>query len=230
MIRAMAEQSDLSEVAQLKKSPAERRRDSQRRRILEEAGRLFDENGGETGGGFEKTTVEAIADRSDISPSTFFRYFETKADVIYLDLANTVDDHLRELAAQLDAGQDPIEALLASMTELFDEYVSDEHNRARLLRSLHSKHFEQRRAFWIQRWRDGVAELVRSALPSSADRDLEALIIATTCTRITWVAIEAWGKGDQTAPLEPVLRDSFRLAAATARDAERIVGRLAAAS
>src|SRR6266516_2306201 len=121
MIRVMAESRHLSEVPQDKaarKSPAERRRESQRRRIIQEAGRLFEENGGEACGGFEKTTVEAIADRSDISPSTFFRYFETKADVIYLDLANTVDEHLRGVEARLGAGEDPVEALVESQVEL----------------------------------------------------------------------------------------------------------------
>lgn len=35
--------------------------------------------------GFELTTVEQIALRADVSPSTFFRYFGTKADIILSD-------------------------------------------------------------------------------------------------------------------------------------------------
>jgi AcrR family transcriptional regulator len=35
--------------------------------------------------GFEETTVEQIAFHADVSPSTFFRYFGTKADIILSD-------------------------------------------------------------------------------------------------------------------------------------------------
>jgi len=55
-----------------------------RRRIIEEASRLYHENGEEVGG-VETTTVELICERADISVRTFFRHFDSKLDVIYLD-------------------------------------------------------------------------------------------------------------------------------------------------
>ena len=88
--------------------PAQRRKDAQRRRIFAAAVSLYEENGGEEGGGLEATTVEAIAERSDISVRTFFRYFETKADAIYLDLGGAMDDHIaldEAVAGRPDAGR-----------------------------------------------------------------------------------------------------------------------------
>ncbi len=73
--------------------PAKRRRNAQRRRIFAAAVQLYEENGGEAGGGLDKTTVEAIAERSDISVRTFFRYFQSKSDAIYVDLPAAMEDH-----------------------------------------------------------------------------------------------------------------------------------------
>jgi AcrR family transcriptional regulator len=57
----------------------DRRRTRTRLLIQGEALRLFNEKG------YAQTTVEEIADASDISPRTFFRYFPTKEDVVIWD-------------------------------------------------------------------------------------------------------------------------------------------------
>jgi AcrR family transcriptional regulator len=62
-------------------SPGLRERKKQKTRwaIQEHALRLFAQQG------FEATTVEQIAEAAEISPSTFFRYFKTKDDVVVED-------------------------------------------------------------------------------------------------------------------------------------------------
>ncbi|WP_067182649.1 acyl-CoA-like ligand-binding transcription factor [Microtetraspora niveoalba] len=57
----------------------ERKKAKTRRAIQEHALRLFAEQG------YEATTVEQIAEAAEVSPSTFFRYFPSKEDLIIQD-------------------------------------------------------------------------------------------------------------------------------------------------
>ncbi|MEU3523003.1 TetR family transcriptional regulator [Streptomyces sp. NPDC038707] len=57
----------------------ERKKAKTRRLLRQEALRLFVEQG------YDNTTVEQICVAADISPSTFFRYFPTKEDVVLTD-------------------------------------------------------------------------------------------------------------------------------------------------
>src|SRR5262249_3521554 len=79
----------------------ERKKLRTRETIRREAFRLFDENG------YANTTVEAIADAAEVSPSTFFRYFPTKESVL---LADDLDPILMEALARQSADLSPVGA------------------------------------------------------------------------------------------------------------------------
>ncbi len=57
----------------------ERKKERTRRTIREEAFRLFREQG------YTETTIEQIAAAAEVSPSTFFRYFPTKEQLVLAD-------------------------------------------------------------------------------------------------------------------------------------------------
>src|SRR5690348_1119169 len=95
-------------------SPGLRERKKQKTRwlIQEHALRLFNEQG------YEQTTVDQIAAAAEISPSTFFRYFKTKEDVV---LEDEYDPLLLRLLATAPAELHPVTALRRILDQAFKD-------------------------------------------------------------------------------------------------------------
>jgi AcrR family transcriptional regulator len=79
--------------------------------------RLFQEQG------YDATTIEQIAAAAEVSPSTFFRYFPTKEDVVLLDLTDPlVIDAFKAQPPELSA----IKALRNAVRTVFDQLPEEE--------------------------------------------------------------------------------------------------------
>ncbi|MBO1337807.1 TetR family transcriptional regulator [Streptomyces sp. VRA16 Mangrove soil] len=85
----------------------ERKKQQTRQRIRDEAYRLFAEHG------YEATTVDQIAEAADISPSTFFRYFPSKEEVVIED---EYDPALAEALRARPADEPIVDALRGALT------------------------------------------------------------------------------------------------------------------
>ncbi len=68
--------------------------------------------------GYERTTVEEIADAADVAVRTFFRYFQSKQHVLYGDAAHGIADRLRVALHDQPAGKAPVTAVGAAMDDL----------------------------------------------------------------------------------------------------------------
>ena len=93
----------------------ERKKARTRAAIRQEALRLFREQG------YQGTTVEQIAAAAEVSPSTFFRYFPTKEDVVLQDdmepaLMEAIEQQPRELG-MVAAIRASMQAVSASLTQ-----------------------------------------------------------------------------------------------------------------
>lgn len=87
----------------------ERKKARTRASLREHALRLFREQG------YQATTVEQIAAAAEVSPSTFFRYFPTKEDVI---LQDDMDTLMLEAFERQPAGLSPVAAVRAATREM----------------------------------------------------------------------------------------------------------------
>jgi len=95
----------------------ERKKARTRASIREHALRLFREQG------YGDTTVEQIAAAAEVSPSTFFRYFPTKEDVV---LRDDFDDRMFEAFERQPPSLTPIAALRAAIREGIATLTPDE--------------------------------------------------------------------------------------------------------
>jgi AcrR family transcriptional regulator len=95
----------------------ERKKARTRASLREHALRLFREHG------YTATTVEQIAAAAEVSPSTFFRYFPTKEDVI---LQDDMDVRMLEAFQRQPEGMGVIAAIRAATREAMASYTEDD--------------------------------------------------------------------------------------------------------
>jgi len=109
----------------------ERKKAKTKAEIQRQALRLFSEQG------YAETSVEQIAAAAEVSPSTFFRYYPTKEDVV---LADFMDARAMRLLIDAPAELGPLEALrygvVQSMSTLPAEDLELETLRNRLIRTI----------------------------------------------------------------------------------------------
>jgi len=88
----------------------DRKKDQTRRALREGAARLFAERG------FAGTTVEDIAAQANVSKRTFFRYFDSKEDLLLPDLSE-VFAHVEAALAARPPAEDPLTAVCAALLD-----------------------------------------------------------------------------------------------------------------
>jgi AcrR family transcriptional regulator len=108
----------------------ERKKARTRAQLQDHALRLFRDQG------YEQTTVEQIAEAAEVSPTTVYRYFPTKADLVLYD---DLDERMIEAFKTQPSGLSAIEALRRSVRTGFAGIGGDElviqRERERLLRT-----------------------------------------------------------------------------------------------
>jgi AcrR family transcriptional regulator len=172
--------------------PRERRRIRTMREIQGEALRLFASQG------YAETTIDQIAEASDISPRTFFRYFPTKEDVVVWDEYDAV---LADLLAERPADE-PIGETLRFVTRTAIDGLY-RHDPERLLtrnRLLFSE--PALRARFLEFTREGVQQIGAAFALSRglAPDDLLLRVTASALIDAVGWAVDRWqataGKAD----------------------------------
>jgi AcrR family transcriptional regulator len=184
----------------------ERKKARTRDAIIDAALELFERNG------FDATTVEDIAAAADVSPRTFFRYFDTKLDVV---MARNVDDggDIEDLLAALPADAGPLEAvhqvMRQKLTSKLDEGDDLVLREMRIVMSTPSL-----RSICVERFHDhldGFAAMFAARMGVD-ERSLQPYIVAGAVSAMLLAVMDRWvAGGAQSDQLIPLLDEGFAL-------------------
>jgi AcrR family transcriptional regulator len=166
--------------------------------------------------GFDRTTVEEIADACEVSPRTFFRYFPTKEDVLFADADERRESLLAVLAA-LPLDRPPFEALRTAMQSLALGYLDD--RAALVARSKVVEGSPQLRVYKAEQqhgWEAAVVdELVRRDRAVGAGATVDDLrLLTAVATAALRVTLDAWVADEDGLDLEVLLHRAFTRVAA----------------
>ncbi len=138
----------------------ERKKAKTRVAIQRHALRLFQQQG------YDQTTVEQIADAAEVSPSTFFRYFPSKEDVVLWDNYDPlIVDAFREQPVDVSPIRALRQSFLAVWREMSQEDVAEQFQRTTLVVSV-----PELRARALEQF-TGTVELVAEVLAERTDRE-----------------------------------------------------------
>jgi AcrR family transcriptional regulator len=142
--------------------------------------------------GFDNTTIEEIAARCDVSPRTFFRYFASKEELLFVEGEERCQELLAELAAR-PASETPLVALRASFLQLASVLESDREGLMKRKRiyaetpSLRTRHLERQ-----QSWDQEIFEALRDRPGASKQAVMDLRLVAGASMAALHAAADTW--------------------------------------
>jgi AcrR family transcriptional regulator len=185
----------------------ERKKLRTREAIVDAALELFEQQG------FDATTVEDIAAAAEVSPRTFFRYFDSKLDTVMS--RNKEEPFSFDELARLSPEKGPVAAahdlignVVSGLVESLDEGTVRELKvvlTTPSLRSLALEHFHEHH--------DEMVQAYAERLRLSTD-DLKPHVLAGVVSTATWAVLDRWvAEGADPAALRPMLDEAFSVLA-----------------
>ena len=180
----------------------ERKKLRTRAELSDAAFRLFAERG------FDETTIEDIVEQVEVSPRTFFRYFDSKEDVV-IGFFDDLGLELRAMLAGRPSDEPSFTALRAALGTLIDLYEERQDRVVAAKRLAHeTPSIRARLLDKHARWENGVTEelVTRGGDPSQEPqmRLLAAVALAAFST-----AVSAWCTSGGRADLHALVDDAL---------------------
>ncbi|MFJ4716838.1 TetR family transcriptional regulator [Streptomyces sp. NPDC088785] len=163
--------------------------------------------------GFDAVTVDEIVASAGVSKRTFFRYFQSKEDVVVQFLAGMGDDMRAELAAR-PAGEPPSEALRHTVRVPVTTCAADGERALRVVRlilrtpALLARFLERQDG-----WRDDLAAELARRTGRDAATDLYPALAAGNALTAFHVVLEHWSAGDAAQDPVALLDEAFAVVA-----------------
>jgi AcrR family transcriptional regulator len=162
----------------------ERKKLAAMRRIQLAALDLFDERG------FDNVTIEQIAEAAEVSPSSVYRYFGTKEQVVLWD---EVDVHLFDTVEAELQTYPPVEAMRRAIAEVMPQYFNPTNDLAKR-KTRYALEEPALRAPLLEQT-DELIQRVAEALARASGQPVHALepqVIATSLISAMMAAARHW--------------------------------------
>ncbi|MFM2078546.1 MAG: hypothetical protein RJA49_2436 [Actinomycetota bacterium] len=171
----------------------DRKKDATRQQIEDVAWELF------TTQGFDETTVQQIADRANVAPRTFFRYFPTKEAVLYPELDGFMSRMGAAFAAR-PADEPAMVGLIHALDEANDELMNDRGRQFERHQMLKRSGAGTSSAFVHDRIAAAIDLMIRERYADQPDVEVRAQLAAGLVTTVMTISTERWlasgAKGD----------------------------------
>ena len=156
----------------------ERKKEKTRAQLTDAAFRLFGERG------FDQTTIEDIVDEVEVSPRTFFRYFDSNDDIGL--------EHRGMLEARPE-DEPPFVAVSEALRSLADMYIADEGRVVAAKRlSYETPSIRARLLDKHARWENGLTEALAQRLGVDSANDPRPRLIAAVSLAAFSTAVGDW--------------------------------------
>jgi AcrR family transcriptional regulator len=180
----------------------ERKKAATRRALQEAALRLVAQRG------FDRVTVEDIAEAADVSKRTFFNYFSTKEQAVLGGVPGTRET-IRQSLASRPADESPLQALEAVLGALASELADNQPDPATRRRLIRAE--PQLLAASVAAWGElerGLVEAMAERLGLDPERDLYPALLVSASISVVRVATLRW-RSDRSS-LEALVGQAFR--------------------
>ncbi len=160
-----------------------------------------------TAQGFERTTVEQIAAAAGVSRRTFFRYFDTKADVLWHEFDREVEA-LEEAFAEIDDDLDVMDAIRQVVVGVNRYRVADVAELRMRVNLIAAPELQASAAAHYDAWERAVSAFAASRCGQPPD-SLVPLAIGRTTLAASRAAFDHWvarADRDLTVELDEALR------------------------
>jgi AcrR family transcriptional regulator len=167
--------------------------------------------------GFERTTVEQIADACDVSPRTFFRYFPSKEDVLFGDGREKFETFIEALQVR-PVDEPPLRSLRAAALTLIQTHAPRRERleaRAQIVAAtpMLRAHGSERQAEWNQAAVEWLTQ--RAGSVADAHRSpLEIRLVVVASTSAMHAAVDTWLEDTTGVDLLTLFEQAFDLLAA----------------
>lgn len=181
----------------------ERKKQRTRAELTDAAFRLFAERG------FDETTIEDIVEQVEVSPRTFFRYFDSKEDVV-IGFFDDLGLELRSMLAARPPEESSFTALRGALGSLIDLYEEQQDRVVAAKRLAHeTPSIRARLLDKHARWENGVTEeLVTRAGGDPSQEPRMRLLAAVTLAAFS-TAVGGWCADSGRADLHALVDDAL---------------------